>query len=110
MKRSEVERVLEKTREFWEEHLYRPVSLVDLYAIADQIWREMLTENLQEKPRVEVSVTKSELHALERSGDLICEDESCDVHLVFVDDSESVMVTESGKIVIFGKYDNTEDE
>jgi hypothetical protein len=110
MKRSDVERVLEKTREFWEDHLYKLVSLVDLYAIADQIWREMLLENMEEKPRVEMSVTKSELHTLERSGDLICDGESCDVHLVFVDDSDSVMVTESGKIVIFGEEIHDDDE
>jgi len=104
MKRSDVEFVLEKTLEFWEDKLKDKVSLVDIHALASEIWNEIQYETDWEKDIKEYILRKSELLMLEEHGDLILEDEDGTyVYISFIDDNELTSITESGKIYVWGK-------
>jgi hypothetical protein len=109
MDREDVEMVLEKSYYFWNENLKEKVNLVDVYALADKIWKEILFEkNIKEKI-IEFTMSKSHLLSLEKYGDisLILEDDT-QVNIDFLDDTESVAIMESGKIVILDKKKDEE--
>jgi hypothetical protein len=110
MNRDEVERLLKKSQRFWKKHIQAQISIVDLHALSDQIWREMLLERKKDKPCVEVNITKSELEDIEHKGSLIYKGDGYDVHLVFLEEMKSTMVTESGKMINFGKKQSDKEK
>lgn len=104
MKKRDVELVLEKSLEFFRENLKEHVNLVDIHALAFQIWKEIEFETDWEENIVELILTKSQLISLEENGDTMIElKDGPYVYITFVDDSNLTSITESGKIYIWGE-------
>jgi hypothetical protein len=112
MDKREVELVLEKSLEFWRDTLKEHVSLVDIHALAFDIWRKIESEHKEPEDAKEYILMKSELDTLEAAGDIILEDkDGTEVYLRIVDDTDSAVMLESGTILIWcGNWENQEDE
>lgn len=103
MNKNDIEFILERSLEFWKEKLKERVNLVDIHALASEIWTEIQYDINWEKDIKEYILRKSELTMLEEHGDLILKDEDGTyVYLIFIDDSELTSITESGKIYVWG--------
>ena len=101
LKRTDVEKILEKSYDFYRENLKDGINLVDIYALADQIWREIVSENNAEEETFEFVLTKSQILSLEKWGDLgLATDDDKQIYIEFLDDTLTNIVTESGKILI----------
>ena len=101
LKRTDVEKILEKSYTFYKENLKDGINLVDIYALADQIWREIVSENIAEEESYEFVLTKSQILSLEKWGDIgLTSSDNKQIYIEFLDDTLTNVVTESGKILI----------
>ena len=104
MKKTDVEIVLEKSLEFFRENLKEHINLVDIHALAFQIWKEIEFETDWEENIIEFILTKSQLISLEENEGTVIElEDGSYVYITFVDDSNITAITESGKIYIWGE-------
>ena len=104
MKKGDVELVLEKSYEFWRGNLKENVNLVDIYALANEIWGDIMFETDVKEELIEFAITKSQLLNLEKRGEIaLILEENKQVCIYFLDDTELTAITESGKIIISGK-------
>ena len=104
MNKQDVERVLEKAREFWQHQLHEHLSLVDIYALAEQIWQEIQYDTTWDDNIKELVFRKSDMLYLERHKDLHLEyEDGTYIYFYFVDDTEITSITESGQIYLWGE-------
>jgi hypothetical protein len=104
LNKNDIEFILERSIEFWKDKLKERINLVDIYALASEIWIEIQYDTNWENDIKEYILRKSELTMLEEHGDLILEEEDGTyVYLTFIDDSELTSITESGKIYVWGE-------
>jgi hypothetical protein len=104
LNKNDIEFILERSIEFWKDKLKERINLVDIYALASEIWTEIQYDTNWENEIKEYILRKSELTMLEEHGDLILEEEDGTyVYLTFIDDSELTSITESGKIYVWGE-------
>jgi hypothetical protein len=106
MDRYEIEMVLEKSLAFWKENLKENVNLVDIHALANKIWKDIQFEiNVREKI-IEFTMSKSQLLSLEKNGDIgLILDDDTQINIGYLDDTESIALTESGKIIVLDPHD-----
>ena len=104
MNRDDVEMVLEKSLTYWRENLKEKISLIDINALADQIWKDIQFETNAKEETIEFVMSKSQLMSLEKWGDIaLILDDDKEVYITYLDDTESIALTESGKIIVFGQ-------
>ena len=101
MDRNDIEIVLEKSLVYWRENLKEKVNLIDIHALANEIWKDIQFETNVKENIIEFTMSKSQLLSLEKNGDigLILEDDT-QINIDFLDDTESIALTESGKIIV----------
>ena len=111
MKKTDVELVLEKSREFWIDRVKEQISLVDIHALAFGIWREIEDERRGSREEKEYTFLKSVLDKLETHGDIIFTDEDgTQVYFRFLDDTNAAVILESGTLLICGSWDDEEED
>jgi hypothetical protein len=111
MKRTDVELVLEKSRDFWRNHVNEPISLIDIHALAFDVWRKIDDERQGFREAKEYIFLKSVLDRLETDGDFIFTDEDgTEVYFRFLDDTSAAVILESGTLLICGSWDDAEED
>jgi hypothetical protein len=104
MKKIDVERVLEKSLEFWRVKVKENISLIDLHELSFIIWNELETEGYiakdddDDQKIQEYWLTISDLRKMELLGHkIILEGDGREIHLIVKDFFERDLVLESGK-------------
>jgi len=113
MKKIDVERVLEKSLEFWRGKVKEHISLVDVYDLSNVIWRELEAEGyiLEDEDVNKVTeywLTTSDLRKMELLGHkIILEDDGREIHLIVREFFERDLVLESGRKFVCLNGDRT---
>jgi hypothetical protein len=110
MNRNLVERILEKSRDFFVTNKREKISRIDIHTLALQICKQLEEENDAILESRVYYLTKSSLDRLEKTGDYSFIDDGMEVYLRFIDDSTTTIVLESGTLFICRKYDENEEE
>lgn len=111
MERKEVERVLEKSREFLLNFKGERISLIDINALAFDIWKQIEEENEGFRESRVYCFLKSSLDKLEKTGEFsFIDEDGVEVYIQFIDDTTTAVVLESGTLLICGKYHEEKEE